>query len=239
NDSKPDLPYHQPEALRQLNSTGILLVNLGTPAAPTPTAVRDYLAEFLSDPRVIEIPPLAWKPILHGIILRTRPKKSAALYQQIWTDEGSPLLAISQRQQQAIQQQLGKNITVKLAMRYGRPSIKNALQELRDEKVGRIIVLPLYPQYAGATTGSVFDAVTRELQTWRWVPELQFINGYFNHPLYIEALAQSVKEHIAAHGMPQKFIFSYHGTPKRSLDLGDPYYCFCMKTTRLVAEKLG
>lgn len=239
NDSKPDLPYHQPEALRQLNSTGILLVNLGTPAAPTPTAVRDYLAEFLSDPRVIEIPPLAWKPILHGIILRTRPKKSAALYQQIWTDEGSPLLAISQRQQQAIQQQLGKNITVKLAMRYGSPSIKNALQELRDEKVGRIIVLPLYPQYAGATTGSVFDAVTRELQRWRWVPELQFINGYFNHPLYIEALAQSVKEHIAAHGMPHKFIFSYHGTPKRSLDLGDPYYCFCMKTTRLVAEKLG
>lgn len=233
-----DVLFHNKNVASRV-TTGVLLVNLGTPDAPTTPAVRRYLAEFLSDPRVIEIPALVWKLILHGIILRVRPKKSAALYQSIWTDEGSPLLAISQHQQAAIQAQLGDDVSVKLGMRYGNPSIASALREFREAGIQRIIVLPLYPQYAAPTTGSVFDAVARELMTWRWVPELDFINGYVNHPLYINALANSIREHIDAQGVPQKIIFSYHGMPKRNLELGDPYYCFCMKTTRLVQEKLA
>lgn len=218
---------------------GVLLVNLGTPDEPTAPALRRYLAEFLSDPRVIEIPRLLWKLVLHGVILRTRPKKSAALYRQVWTSEGSPLLVISKQQQIAIQQSLGSEYSVKLGMRYGNPSIASALRELQAEAVRKIIVLPLYPQYAGPTTGSTFDAVSNELKKWRWVPELHFINNYCDNALYIEALANSVREFIEKNGKPQKFIFSYHGTPKRNLELGDPYYCLCIKTTRLVAEKLN
>lgn len=236
---KTDALFHQNENALAQTKVGILLVNLGTPDAPTASAVRTYLAEFLSDPRVIEIPPLLWKLILHGIILRVRPKKSAALYKSIWMTEGSPLLVISKRQQAAIQQLFGERVAVKLGMRYGNPSISSALREFQQEGIRKVVVLPLYPQYAAPTTGSVFDAVTRELQTWRWVPELQFINSYFEHPLYLESLAQSIKEYIDAHGMPQRIIFSYHGMPKRNLELGDPYYCFCIKTTRLVQEKLG
>lgn len=219
--------------------TGVLLVNLGTPDAPTPSALRRYLREFLSDPRVIEIPRLIWLGILHGIILRVRPRKSARLYQAVWTAEGSPLLAISRRQHAAIQAALGDAYCVTLGMRYGSPSIASALRELRQQGVRKILVLPLYPQYSGPTTGSSFDAISRELQTWRWVPELHFINQYCDAPQYIDALANSLREYMASHGKPQKFIFSYHGTPKRNLDLGDPYYCFCQKTTRLVGEKLG
>lgn len=219
--------------------TGVLLVNLGTPDAPTPSALRRYLREFLSDPRVIEIPRLIWLGILHGIILRVRPRKSARLYQAVWTAEGSPLLAISRRQHAAIQAALGDPYCVTLGMRYGSPSIASALRELRQQGVRKILVLPLYPQYSGPTTGSSFDAISRELQTWRWVPELHFINQYCDAPQYIDALANSLREYMASHGKPQKFIFSYHGTPKRNLDLGDPYYCFCQKTTRLVGEKLG
>ena len=218
---------------------GVLLVNLGTPDAPTASALRRYLREFLSDPRVIEIPRLVWWFILHAIILRVRPKKSAALYKEVWMSEGSPLLVISKQQQQAIQAQLGDGYSVKLGMRYGNPSIASALRELQQEGVRKIIVLPLYPQYAAPTTGSSFDAVSKELSRWRWVPELHFINNYCDEPLYVDALANSVREHIAQHGKPQKIIFSYHGMPKRNLELGDPYYCLCIKTTRLVAEKLG
>lgn len=231
-----DSPFHDNVAPAP---AGVLLANLGTPDAPTTAAVRSYLAEFLADPRVVEIPPLLWKLILHGIILRVRPKKSAALYQSIWTDEGSPLLAISKQQLKAVQMQLGEDISVKLGMRYGNPSIAKALREFQDAGVRRIIVLPLYPQYAAPTTGSVFDAVACELMTWRWVPELRFISGYFDSPLYIDALARSIQEHIAEHGMPQRIIFSYHGMPKRNLTLGDPYYGFCLKTTHMVTEKLG
>lgn len=229
--------FHQavPNALK----TGVLVTNLGTPDAPTAKALRVYLGEFLADPRVIEIPKLIWWFILHGIILRVRPKKSAAKYQTVWTSEGSPLLAISLRQAAAIQLQLGDTAVVKLGMRYGNPSISKALREFQTLGVGKIIVLPLYPQYAAATTGSTFDAIAKELSTWRFVPELHFINRYCDNPLFIQALANSVKEHIAEHGKPQKIIFSYHGTPKRSLDLGDPYYCLCQKTTRLVQENLG
>ncbi|GGY86433.1 ferrochelatase 2 [Cellvibrio zantedeschiae] len=219
--------------------TGVLLVNLGTPDAPTAPALRRYLAEFLADPRVIEIPKIVWNLVLHGIILRVRPKKSAAKYKTIWTEEGSPLLAISKRQANAIQTQLGETAIVKLGMRYGNPSIVKALREFQQEGVRKIIVLPLYPQYAAATTGSTFDAVTREIQKWRFVPELHFINNYCDHPLFIDALAASIQEDFAQHGQPEKLLLSYHGMPKRNLDLGDPYFCLCQKTTRLVAAKLG
>ncbi|WP_331343961.1 ferrochelatase [Cellvibrio sp. UBA7661] len=226
-------------ANRPAPRVGVLLANLGTPDEPTAPALRRYLAEFLSDPRVIEVPRLIWMMVLHGIILRVRPRKSAALYKSVWTSEGSPLLAISKQQQAAIQQQLGDGYSVKLGMRYGNPSIAGALRELQKEGVRKIIVLPLYPQYAGPTTGSTFDAVATELKSWRWVPELHFINNYCDHPLYVEALANSVREHIEKNGLPQKIIFSYHGMPKRYLTAGDPYFCLCQKTTRLVQEKLG
>lgn len=218
---------------------GVLLANLGTPDEPNTPALRRYLAEFLSDPRVIEVPRIIWMLVLHGIILRVRPRKSAALYKSVWTSEGSPLLAISKQQQTAIQSELGDGYSVKLGMRYGNPSIASALRELQQEGVRKIIVLPLYPQYAGPTTGSTFDAVASELKNWRWVPELHFINNYCDHPLYVEALANSVREHIEQNGLPQKIIFSYHGMPKRYLTSGDPYFCLCQKTTRLVQERLG
>lgn len=220
-------------------TTGILLANLGTPDAPTASALRRYLAEFLADTRVIEIPKIIWMLILHGIILRVRPKKSAAKYATVWTEEGSPLLAISKRQAAAVQTKLGNTANVKLGMRYGNPSIQKALREFQQEGVRKIIVLPLYPQYAAATTGSSFDAVVRELQTWRFVPELHFINSYCDTPLFIEALATSIQEDFNQHGKPEKLLLSYHGMPKRNLELGDPYYCLCQKTTRLIAEKLG
>jgi protoporphyrin/coproporphyrin ferrochelatase len=224
---------------KPIPKVGVLITNLGTPDEPTPKALRRYLGEFLSDKRVIEIPMVVWKCILHGIILRVRPKKSAKLYQSVWTSEGSPLLAISRQQEAALQQQLGDDFSVKLGMRYGNPSIAKALREFQAAGVRKIIVLPLYPQYAAPTTGSTFDAVAKEIAQWRWVPELHFINNYCDEPGYIDALANSIREDIERGGMPQKIIFSYHGTPKRNLDLGDPYFCLCMKTTRLVAEKLG
>jgi protoporphyrin/coproporphyrin ferrochelatase len=232
----PDTHFHSPT---NLVKAGVLLVNLGTPDEPTPKALRRYLAEFLSDPRVIEVPRMIWWCILHGVILRIRPRKSAALYKSVWTVEGSPLLVIAKRQTAAIQTALGDSVSVKLAMRYGNPSIKSVLDEFQQEAVRKIIVLPLYPQYAGPTTGSTFDAVADALKKWRWVPELHFINQYCDHPLYIESLANSIRDFLTTHEMPQKIIFSYHGIPKRYLLAGDPYFCFCQKTTRLVQEKLG
>lgn len=230
-----DTLFHQGKS----TSVGVLLVNLGTPDAPTAPALRRYLGEFLADRRVIEIPKIIWMLILHGIILRIRPKKSAAKYQTVWTPEGSPLLVISKRQTAAIQAELGSSAQVKLGMRYGTPSITQALHEFQAEGVRKIIVLPLYPQYAAATTGSTFDAVTRELQKWRFVPELHFVNNYCDHPLFIGALAASIQENMNQYGKPEKLLLSYHGMPKRNLELGDPYFCFCQKTTRLVVEKLG
>lgn len=219
--------------------TGVLITNLGTPDAPTAAALRPYLAEFLSDPRVIEIPRIIWKVILHGIILRVRPAKSARLYQSIWTEAGSPLLAISEHQRDKLQQQLGDTVSVKLGMRYGNPSIAKALREFQDQGIRKIIVLPLYPQYGAPTTGSTFDAIATEMMQWRWVPELHFINAYFDHPAYISALAESVDRHIKANGMPDKIVFSYHGMPKSYLEKGDPYYCHSVKTTRLIKEALN
>ncbi|MCH1931554.1 ferrochelatase [Shewanella sp. A25] len=221
---------------------GVLLLNLGTPDAPTPKAVRRYLAEFLSDPRVVEIPRLIWKTILHGIVLRTRPKRSAALYQKVWTDEGSPLLAISMQQSEKLAAKLasdGHGVVVDLAMRYGNPSVASTLQKMHQAGVDELVVLPLYPQYAAPTTGSAFDALAKELCQWRYVPSLHFINTYHDHPDFIAALVNSIRRDFEQYGKPQKLVLSYHGMPERNLHLGDPYYCFCAKTTRLVAEQLG
>ncbi|MCW3173472.1 ferrochelatase [Shewanella subflava] len=222
--------------------TGVLLVNLGTPDEPTASAVRRYLAEFLADPRVVEIPKLIWMMILHGIILRVRPAKSAALYKEIWTDEGSPLLAISRQQQSKLSELLstsGIDASVHLAMRYGSPSVASTLQDMHKQGIDKLVVLPLYPQYAAPTTASAFDAIAKELCKWRYLPALHFINTYHDHPDLISALANSIQQDFDKNGKPQKLVLSYHGMPERNLHLGDPYYCFCMKTTRLVVEKLG
>jgi len=218
--------------------TGVLLVNLGTPDAATPSALRRYLAEFLSDPRVIELPRWLWKVILHGIILRTRPAKSAKAYQSVWTEDGSPLLVISRKQQLALQERLGTT-KVELGMRYGTPSIAQALRALQKDGLDRLIVLPLYPQYSAPTTGSVFDAVTHELRTWRYVPELHIVQNYFQQSTYLNALANTIREHIAQNGKPQKLIFSYHGMPVRYANAGDPYYQFCLRNTALVERISG
>jgi protoporphyrin/coproporphyrin ferrochelatase len=231
-----DFRHDAPEAL------GVLLVNLGTPDAPTVAAVRRYLAEFLSDPRVIEVPRPLWWLILHGVILRIRPARSAHAYQAVWTDRGSPLLDISRRLADALARRLGQTlpgpVQVELGMRYGNPSIPDALGRLRNANCRRLLVLPLYPQYSATTTASTFDAVTRELSSWRWVPELRTINQYHDVPGHIEALAQSVRDHWAAHGRPDRLLFSFHGIPKDYFLAGDPYQCQCQKTARLVAEAL-
>ncbi len=221
---------------------GILLSNLGTPDAADAAALRRYLAEFLSDGRVIEVPRLLWWPVLHGIILRTRPARSAAAYQKIWTDEGSPLLCISKRQAAAVQAALAEQfpgpIRVELAMRYGNPSIARGLEKLRQAKVQRLLILPLYPQYSAATTASTFDAVADVLKTWRWLPELRMVRHYHDHGGYIAALAHSIAAHWATNGRPDKLLFSFHGLPRYYFLAGDPYHCECQKTARLVAEKL-
>lgn len=221
---------------------GILLCNLGTPDAPRPAELRRYLKEFLSDPRVVEIPRLLWWMILNLIILRIRPRRSAKLYQSVWTEAGSPLMLYSQEQVKAVKQHLAEkygDIPVVLGMRYGNPSMASAIKQLTDQNVRDIIVLPLYPQYAGATTGSTFDAIAKTFTQLRWVPELQFINGYHKSEGYIQALCTTIKRHINEHGQPDKLVFSYHGTPERYLKNGDPYHCFCHQTTRLVREKMG
>jgi len=223
---------------------GILLTNLGTPDAPNTASVRRYLREFLADPRVVEIPRLLWLMILYLFILPLRPSRSAKLYRQVWTENGSPLMDITLRQSRALQQHLdrrfgAKRYFVATGMRYGNPSIASALQELKQHNVGKITVLPLYPQYSGVTTGSTFDALTRELSHYRWIPELSFISGYHRNKLFIQALSDSIQQHIDQHGMPQRLIFSYHGTPLNALEQGDPYFCFCSETTRLVMEYMG
>jgi ferrochelatase len=219
--------------------TAVLLCNLGTPDAPTAPALRRYLAEFLSDQRVVEIPPLLWWPILHGIILRVRPKRSAAKYASIWTPEGSPLLRWTLRQAQGLAQRLGPHVQVRAAMRYGNPSVASQLEALRAEGVTRVLVLPAYPQYSGTTTASVADAVYQWAGRARWVPELRFVNAYHDHPAYIDALAQRVQTHWAAHGRKAHLIMSFHGVPARTLEQGDPYHCQCHKTARLLSERLG
>jgi len=220
-----------------------VLVNLGTPESPTPAALRRYLAEFLSDPRVVEIPRLLWKSILHGIILRVRPKKSALAYASVWTEEGSPLMAISQALTHRLKEELARRVpgpvSVVLAMRYGEPAIDRVLKELQAQGAERLLVLPLYPQYAGATTGSVADAVFASLSRWRWVPELRLMGAYHDDPRYIRAVADSVRTHWVTHGESDKLLMSFHGIPKVTVKAGDPYFCHSHKTARLIAEDLG
>lgn len=226
--------------------TGILVTNLGTPDAPTPQALRRYLQEFLWDPRIVDLPRPLWWMILQ-VILLLRPKRSAASYAKVWTEQGSPLLVISQQQQKAISDALSaefssandsQHLVVELGMRYGNPSIASALERLRAANVQRILILPLYPQYSSSTTASTFDAVATAVKHWRWVPELRMINGYHDQAEYIAALAASITEAWQHKGKPQKLLFSFHGTPKRFLTTGDPYFCFCQSTARQVAEKL-
>ncbi|MGY8813505.1 MAG: ferrochelatase [Gammaproteobacteria bacterium] len=222
--------------------TGILLTNLGTPQAPTKKALRKYLEEFLNDKRVIETPRIIWWPILYGIILTLRPKRSAHAYAQIWTNEGSPLMVITSRLVEKIAKLLEKKIQypikVEVAMRYGEPSIKSALEKLRKANAQRILVFPLYPQYSATTTGSTFDEVARVFQSWRQVPEMRFVSHYHDDAGYISALTESIRTHWAEHGIPDKLLFSFHGLPKNYFDAGDPYFCECHKTARLVAEQL-
>lgn len=236
-ESAPQYEHGLPESL------GILLVNLGTPDEPAPGPVRRYLAQFLSDPRVVELPRALWWLILHGVILRVRPARSAEAYAKIWTENGSPLLLYSQAVAKALDERLSERLPgaahVELAMSYGQPSIDAALDRLHEKFARRIVVLPMYPQYSNTTTGSVFDAVTRALARRRWIPEFRFINHYHDADGFIAALAASVRDHWGRNGRGERLLFSFHGVPRRTLLSGDPYHCHCLKTARLVAEALG
>lgn len=218
--------------------SGVLLINLGTPSAPTPKAVYDYLAEFLSDRRVVELPACFWQPLLKFVILPIRVRRSAKLYQSIWMDEGSPLAVYTQRLAEKLQINLGEDFKVVRAMRYGNPSIKTGLQELLAAGVTSISVLPLYPQYSAATTASCFDKMCELLQQSRVIPNLHFISSYFDHPLYSEAMANKIKQYRLEQGKNSYLLFSFHGLPQRCIELGDPYQQQCLTTVRLVAERL-
>lgn len=229
--------------MSQPRKTGVLLINLGTPDAPTPTALRRYLAEFLWDKRVVDLPRPLWWLILHGIILRTRPAKSAKAYQGVWSEEGSPLLVISKQQQQKLQQRLNEKEAgryhVALGMRYGNPSIASAVETLQQQDVDDLVVLPLYPQNSCSTSGSSFDAVAEAMQQHRFVPPMRFIADYHDYPAYISALAESVRQAWQQHPQPEKLIISFHGTPIRFRDEGDRYFGQCERTARLLADELG
>ena len=219
---------------------GVLVVNLGTPEAPEIGPVKRYLAEFLSDRRVVEIPPIAWQPILRGIILNTRPKKSAHAYNQVWTEEGSPLAVITRKQAEAMQARLGDGVTVDWAMRYGNPSIPDRMQALMDKGCERMLLAPLYPQYSAATTATVVDKAADKLRTMRWQPALRTLPPYHDDPAYIDALEADLTRQLGALDFaPEVLLLSFHGMPERTLHLGDPYHCHCMKTSRLLQERLA
>lgn len=225
----------------QAEKVGILYCNLGTPDAPSTAAVRRYLAEFLSDHRVVELPRWLWWPVLHGIILRLRPAKSAAKYASIWTAQGSPLLLWTVQQAQALQTALQAQhpqVLVLPAMRYGQPGIAAQLDALKAQGATRILVLSAYPQYSGTTSASVFDAVYAWAAKVRHVPELRFVNQYHDHPAYIAALADNIRAQWRQHGQAQRLLMSFHGVPQRTLTLGDPYHCQCLSTARLLAQAL-
>jgi protoporphyrin/coproporphyrin ferrochelatase len=231
-----------PHAHDQAERTAVLLTNLGTPEAPTAAAVRKYLAEFLSDRRVVEIPRALWWPILHGIVLRTRPAKSASKYASIWTREGSPLATWTRLQADRLRGSLGERglaVLVRSAMRYGQPSIASGLDALKAQGATRILVMPMYPQYSAATTASTFDAVATWSARVRRVPELRVVNQFHDDEAYIAALASRVTEHWMREGRGRMLVMSFHGLPARTLALGDPYHCQCQKTARLLAERLG
>ncbi len=230
-------PGHPPVAPPRI---GVLLVNLGTPDEPSPRAVRRYLKEFLSDRRVVEIPRLVWWPILNGIILNTRPKKSAHAYAQVWSEDGSPLAAITKAQVADLQLRLGDGIMVSYGMRYGNPALGSEIRRLQDAGCERILIAPLYPQYSGATTATVADAVGAKLATMRWQPALRSLPPYYDDPLHIAALHTDISRQIAALDFtPEVLLLSFHGMPQRTLELGDPYHCQCQKTARLLREALA
>lgn len=236
--------YGQPDFQHtEISAVGVLLSNLGTPDAADAPALRRYLGEFLWDPRVIEMSRPLWWLILHLAILPFRPKKSAELYQKVWTPEGSPLLTISRRQAAAMETilkaEVGTPIHVALGMRYGNPSMRSALRELAAKGCRRILVLPLYPQYAAVTSGSTFDALATEVTAWRWVPEMRVLQHYHDEPGYIRSLAATIREAWSDGSQADKLLFSFHGIPQRYFEAGDPYFCHCHKTARLVAEELG
>lgn len=222
---------------------GILLTNVGSPAAPTRAALRPYLSQFLGDERVIEYPPWLWQPLLHGVILNTRPGRSAKLYERVWTAEGSPLWATLQRQAAAVQtllsEQLPAPAMVVPAVRYGEPSIAAGLRRLAEANARHVLVFPLFPQYSATTTATTLDAVFDELKTWRWMPELRTINHYHDHPGYIGALVNTIREQWAERGRPDRLLMSFHGIPRDYILKGDPYFCECQKTARLLAEALA
>ena len=223
--------------------SGVLLCNLGTPDKPSSSKLRSYLKQFLSDPRVVEVPRIIWWLVLNLIILTIRPRRSAKLYQTVWTEDGSPLLVNSLSQTEKLKTALEKKynyeIPVELGMRYGNPSIHSAIEKLTSQNVRNITVLPLYPQYSGATTGSTFDAIADVFKKTRWVPELHFVGGYHQSSKFISALVKTIENQLKKSGNPDMIIMSYHGTPERYLKNGDPYHCFCHQTTRLVSEALN
>lgn len=239
------MKYHGSPAFThsQNDKVGVLVTNLGTPDAPKKAELKRYLKEFLSDPRVVEVPRLLWWMILNLVILNIRPKRSAKAYETVWTERGSPLLYHTQDQANALRdnlkQQYGDNIVVEFAMRYGSPSVDSAVDKMLQQGVRKLLVLPLYPQYCASTTGSTFDAIAQSFSKRRWIPELRFVTHYHDNADYIQAVAAKIQAHWEQHGRADKLIFSYHGIPKRYLLNGDPYHCECHKTSRLIAEALG
>jgi protoporphyrin/coproporphyrin ferrochelatase len=234
--SSPDFRHDGAERI------GVLLANSGTPDSPSVGDVRRFLARFLGDPRVIELPRTLWLPILHGLILRTRPRQSARKYGKIWTPQGSPLAVLSHELRSRLTSTLAERVlapfSLELGMLYSRPTIADGLERLRALGAQRILVVPLFPQYCGASTGSVYDQVSKELGRWRWLPELRFVAGYHDYPGYIEALRTTVQQHWQAHGRTRHLLVSFHGVPERYFHDGDPYYCKCQKTARLLADEL-
>ena len=228
---------------QQSDRIGVLITNLGTPDEATKPALRRYLKEFLSDPRVVEVPRLLWWFILNGVILNIRPARSAKAYATVFTNQGSPLMFHTRAQAQALTTELTQrgqgNLVVDFAMRYGNPSVSSVVQKMMDQGVRRLLVLPLYPQYSASTSASTFDAIAEDFTKRRWIPELRFINHYHDFAPYIKASAARIREHWQQHGRADKLLFSYHGIPLRYLHSGDPYHCECYKTSRLIAEELG
>ena len=218
---------------------GVLIAYLGTPDSPDVLSVRRYLKEFLSDPRIIEVPKIIWWFVLNIFILNFRSFNSARLYKSIWTDGGSPLLVNCIKIREKVQKSLPSNYQVALGMRYGNPSIKSALNELKEANCRDIEVITLFPHYSATTVGSIFDAVSTEIKSWRWVPSVKFLNSYHDNPLLIEILSKRIKKSFESQGKPDKLVFSYHSIPKKYFDSGDPYHCLCQKTSRLIAEKLS
>ena len=222
---------------------GILLVNLGTPDAPTTSAVRKYLAEFLADPRIVEIPRIIWWLILNLIILNIRPRKSRDLYKKVWTQDGSPLLVTSKKIVNKLKKSKNissdKNLSIDLAMRYGNPSIKKALDNFKDNNINRLAIIPMFPQYSAATTASIFDKISSEIKLWRNIPDVRFLSTYHDEPSYILACAERIKTFWKSKSKSKKLVFSFHGLPQVNLHKGDPYHCYCHKTARLVANELN